>query len=63
MSGEKKTCKIRKNLQEQELGVPVGTLTCYRFGKELEYKWVKSNFYIFYHRRWRKANSIDFDFS
>ena len=63
MSGEKKTCKIRKNLQEQELGVPVGKLICYRFGKELEYKWVKSNFYIFYHSRWRKANSIDFDFS
>lgn len=54
-------CTIRKDIQRQEYRVPVGTYFISGSGK-YQYKWVGSNFYILSFKKWKKANSIDFEF-
>ena len=58
--------QIRKDLQEQELGVPVGDT--YFFGKEqLNSRWINEDeenetFQVFYENKWLDAFSIDWDY-
>ncbi len=57
--------KIRQDLQEQELGVPVGNF--YLFGNEyLESRWINEDqedetFQVFYRGQWLDAVSIDWE--
>ena len=59
----KKTfCKIRKDLLEKELSIPVGE-SFVGTKERFEYRWVDDEqFQIFYEGIWQDAESIDFEF-
>jgi hypothetical protein len=58
----KKYCKIRQDLLDQNLKVPIGN-SYYTGSKRLyQYMWRKDKFYIKFRGRWQEALSIDFDF-
>ena len=54
-------CKIRKDLRDREIHVPVGNLHIYT-EEVLEYKWEGENFKVLWEGVWENANSIDFEF-
>jgi hypothetical protein len=62
---EKLHCKIRKDLVEQELGVPIqkeGKYITISGSGLREYRWDGETFQIFYRDNWWDGYSIDFDF-
>lgn len=60
-----KLCRIRKDLTEQGIAVPITKKDKKRFANgnaKREYRWIGFNFQIFYGDSWWNAQSIDFDF-
>lgn len=55
------TCKIRKDILDQNLSVPVGN-EYYGGVEPLKYRWNKDQFQVFYKDKWQLAESIDFEF-
>ena len=59
---EMNKCRIRKDLIEKGLGVPVGKNGKIFEDIEYTYQWVGDNFFILVGGRWKTAYSIDFEF-
>lgn len=66
---QKQYCKVRADLIEQNLAVPIvfDTKSEHAFlptgyDKLIEYAWFDQHFRIFYNNKWYFAESIDFDF-
>jgi len=57
-------CIIRKDLQKENLRVPIGTASYYSGSYPLSYRWLKDDegFQVFFQGSWQDAESIDFDF-
>ena len=59
-------CVIRKDLQDTDLGTPVGDTYVFYLGEaqRFEYRWLNNDkeFQIFLDGEWLEADSIDFDF-
>lgn len=57
-------CIIRKDLQKQNLRVPIGDASYYSGSYPLSYRWLKDTegFQVLYQGTWQDAESIDFDF-
>ena len=60
------TATIRKDLQQEELGVPVGE-KYYHGSEPLPYRWINEEkddeqFQVFFEGEWVEAYSIDFDY-
>lgn len=67
-----KTCTIRKDLQKNNMSVPIGNHTPYHSdddqyysgSKPLPYKWEGDDkFFVFHKGVWKEAESIDWDFN
>ncbi|MEK6829815.1 MAG: hypothetical protein AABY15_06880 [Nanoarchaeota archaeon] len=59
-----KTATVRKDLQQEGLGVPVGD-KYYHGSEPLPYRWVgkdEDEFQVKYKGKWVSAESIDFEF-
>ncbi len=52
--------KIRKDLRNRGIGVPVGE-TYYYGSQPLWSKWIKDKFMVYYDNKWQEAESIDWD--
>lgn len=64
MNKIKKYCKVRKDLIEQGIAVPIGN-NKYYLTLPIEYRWVgedEDEFEVKYIGEWMSANSIDFEF-
>lgn len=61
---KKQFCRLRKDLAEQGLGVPIGGDFHFLGNTILEYRWVggEAAFEVFIGGRWQVAYSIDFDY-
>ena len=56
-----KTATVRKDLQDDEMGVPVGD-TYYGKKDPLEYKWDGDTFMVKLDGKWQEAESVDWEF-
>lgn len=61
MKNKQKTCKVRADILNQNLAVPIGNVY-YGESKPLPYRWRKDVFQVFYNNKWEFAKSVDFDF-
>jgi hypothetical protein len=60
-SNKMKRAKIRTDLIEQKLSVPVGN-KYYGSDKSIPYRWIGEQFQVKLNDKWQNAESIDFDF-
>jgi hypothetical protein len=59
-----KTCKLRADLLDKGLSVPIGVSGWLNDATILNYKWEDADvsFKVFFNGKWEDAESIDFDF-
>lgn len=55
-------CRIRKDLLEQNLKIPVGDKYIAE-DREYSYRWLKDQFQIYLNGKFQDASSIDFEFN